>query len=90
MTAKAENSDVPRWRGLGGGLIKPNVKGNMHDNNHYNKRNQPFARELRQNMTKAEVCLWKYALKAGKMKGYSFRRQRPILNFIVDFVCRTH
>jgi very-short-patch-repair endonuclease len=59
----------------------------MYSNNHYNKRNQRFAYELRQNMTKAEACLWKYALRAGKMKGYTFRRQRPILNFIVDFVC---
>jgi very-short-patch-repair endonuclease len=38
-------------------------------------------------MTKAETCLWKYALKAGQMKGYSFRRQRPVLDFIVDFMC---
>ena len=38
-------------------------------------------------MTKAEACLWKYALRAGLMKGYSFRRQRPILNFIADFAC---
>jgi len=87
MTAKDERSDVPRWRGLGGGLMMTNVKGNMYNNNHYNKRNQRFAHELRQNMTKSEACLWKYALRAGRMKGYSFRRQRPILNFIVDFVC---
>ena len=38
-------------------------------------------------MTKAEACLWKYALRARQMKGYSFRRQRPIIDFIVDFVC---
>ena len=38
-------------------------------------------------MTKAEVCLWKYALRAGQMKGYSFRRQRPVLNYIADFMC---
>ena len=38
-------------------------------------------------MTKAEACLWKYALRARQMKGYSFRRQRPIMNFIVDFAC---
>ena len=87
MTAKDEHGDVPRWRGLGGGLIMTNVKGNMYSNNHYNKRNQRFAHELRQKMTKSEACLWKYALRAGRMKGYTFRRQRPILNFIVDFVC---
>jgi very-short-patch-repair endonuclease len=40
------------------------------------------------NMTKAEVCLWKYALRAGMMKGLTFNRQRPVGNFIVDFVCK--
>jgi very-short-patch-repair endonuclease len=39
-------------------------------------------------MTKAEACLWKYALRAGKMSGYSFRRQRPVLNYIADFMCK--
>lgn len=37
-------------------------------------------------MTKAEACLWKYVL-GGRKLGYQFRRQRPILNFIVDFIC---
>ena len=39
-------------------------------------------------MTKAEACLWKYVLKAGKMKGYKFRRQRPVLQYIADFMCK--
>jgi len=39
-------------------------------------------------MTKAEACLWKYGLKAKKMNGYSFSRQRPALNYIADFVCK--
>lgn len=39
-------------------------------------------------MTKAEACLWKYALKARMMKGYQFRRQRPVLNYIADFMCK--
>lgn len=38
-------------------------------------------------MTKAEACLWKYELRAKKLKGYSFRRQRPVLNYIADFMC---
>jgi len=53
----------------------------------YNRNLQPFANSLRKNMTKAEACLWKYVLKAGKMKGYQFRRQRPVLNYIADFMC---
>jgi very-short-patch-repair endonuclease len=59
----------------------------MHSNSNYNTKNQPFAHHLRQEMTKAEACLWKYVLKAGKMMGYTFRRQRPVMDFIVDFIC---
>ena len=54
----------------------------------YNTNLQPFANKLRKRMTKAEACLWKYALRASKMKGYSFRRQRPVLNYIADFMCQ--
>ena len=39
-------------------------------------------------MTKAEACLWRYVLRARKMKGYSFRRQRPVLHYIADFMCK--
>jgi very-short-patch-repair endonuclease len=54
----------------------------------YNKKLQPFANSLRKNMTKAETCLWKYVLKARQMRGYQFRRQRPVLNYIADFMCK--
>jgi very-short-patch-repair endonuclease len=54
----------------------------------YNKRLRNFANENRKDMTKAEACLWKYVLSARKMKGYSFRRQRPVLNYIADFMCK--
>src|ERR1039458_136937 len=53
----------------------------------YNPLLQPFANSLRKDMTKSEACLWKYVLSAGKMKGYTFRRQRPVLNYIADFMC---
>ncbi|UXP32870.1 endonuclease domain-containing protein [Reichenbachiella agarivorans] len=39
-------------------------------------------------MTKAEACIWKYVLKARMMKGYQFRRQRPVLDYIADFMCK--
>lgn len=39
-------------------------------------------------MTKAEACLWKYVLRAGGMKGFTFRRQRPVLKYIADFMCK--
>jgi very-short-patch-repair endonuclease len=39
-------------------------------------------------MTKAEACLWKYALRAGKLSNWQIRRQRPILNYIADFMSK--
>jgi len=60
---------------------------NKHDNNYYNKHLQPYANRLRKEMTKAEACLWKYILRAGQLKGFQFRRQRPVLNYIADFMC---
>lgn len=53
----------------------------------YNKNLQPFANKNRKQMTKAEACLWKYALKAKQM-GYTFNRQRPVLNYIADFMSK--
>ena len=57
------------------------------NNYHYNPKLQKQAKYLRQNMTKGEACLWKYQLGSRQMMAYQFRRQRPILNYIVDFVC---
>ncbi len=59
----------------------------MHANNAYNKHLQPVANKLRHEGTKAEACLWKYILRARQMKGYQFRRQRPVLNYVADFIC---
>jgi len=41
---------------------------------------------LRKNSTKAERLLWRN-LRAKQMKKFKFRRQEPIGNYIVDFVC---
>lgn len=38
-------------------------------------------------MTYTEVKLWN-ELKQGQMMGYDFDRQRPMLNYIVDFYCK--
>lgn len=64
------------------------MKANKRNFYAYNPILQPFANKLRKTMTKAEACLWKYALRAGKCKGYGFRRQRPVLNYIADFMCK--
>ena len=44
------------------------------------------ARELRKNPTEAEQQLWSQ-LRYRQLAGFRFRRQRPIGNYIVDFVC---
>jgi len=45
-----------------------------------------YAKKLRQDSTDAENKLW-YFLKAKQLNGLKFRRQQPIGNYIVDFVC---
>jgi very-short-patch-repair endonuclease len=45
-----------------------------------------FARELRKNSTIAERKLW-YRLRSRNFMELKFRRQEPIGNYIVDFVC---
>ena len=45
-----------------------------------------FAKELRKNGTDAENIIW-YHLRAKQFEGLKFRRQQPIGNYIVDFVC---
>ena len=50
------------------------------------ERQRNRAKQLRQTMTRAETLLWRY-LKANRVDGLGFRRQTPIRNYIVDFVC---
>jgi len=63
-------------------------KSQKFTNHNYNKSLNKFASQLRKKMTKSESCLWKYVLSAGQMKGYTFNRQRPVLNYIADFMCK--
>lgn len=59
------------------------------ENHHlYNKKLRKFAVKNRNKATKGEACLGKYALRKKQMKGYSFKRQRPVLNYIADFMCQ--
>ncbi len=44
-----------------------------------------FAKDLRKNMTDAEIILWQF-LKVG-IKGLKFRRQHPLGFYIADFYC---
>ena len=55
----------------------------------YNSRLKQLVRNLRNNSTKSEVKLW-MELRAKKMMGYDFHRQKPLDNFIADFFCHEH
>ena len=64
------------------------MQADKSNNYKFNKELKSAANNLRKSMTKAEACLWKYCLRARQMKGYQFRRQRPVLNYIADFMCK--
>ena len=52
----------------------------------YNHRLKSPARYLRSNQTLAELALWQ-RLRRKQIAQVQFYRQRPLLNFIVDFYC---
>lgn len=54
----------------------------------YNKNLKQASRDLRNNMTDAEKFLWS-KIRNKQILGVQFYRQKPILNFIVDFYCPT-
>lgn len=53
----------------------------------YNKKLKDFSREMRNESTAGEVMLWQ-GLKKKQMLGYTFNRQKPLLNYIADFYCK--
>ena len=61
-------------------------KATIANNYLYNPKLKGRARALRNKGTKAETYLWKFALKKSIM-GYAFFRQRPVMNYIADFLC---
>lgn len=56
----------------------------MGINKLYNHNNIEYAKMLRKAATPAERLLWKF-LKGRQLSGYKFKRQQPLLNYIVDF-----
>jgi very-short-patch-repair endonuclease len=53
----------------------------------FNRKNlKPRRKDLRNNMTFAEVLLW-IELKQSKLAGRKFRRQQSVGYYIVDFYC---
>jgi len=45
-----------------------------------------LCRDFRKNPTRSEVRMWEF-LRDRKLKGYKFRRQHPIIGYILDFYC---
>lgn len=52
----------------------------------YNKNLKQVSRDLRNNMTDAEKLLWS-RLRNKQILGLQFYRQKPLLNYIMDFYC---
>ena len=50
------------------------------------RQNVDLARNLRSQQTPAERLLWNH-LSAKQLGGLKFRRQHPVDNYIVDFLC---
>lgn len=53
---------------------------------HYDPKLKQRSRDLRNNSTLSEVLLWNQ-IKGRKIKGYQFMRQKPMINYVVDFYC---
>ncbi|QIW14937.1 hypothetical protein A4G20_00360 [Pasteurellaceae bacterium RH1A] len=52
----------------------------------YTKSLKPFSQQLRSDQTEAENKLWK-RINRDQLLGFRFNRQKPLLNYIVDFYC---
>lgn len=53
----------------------------------YNTHLKELARKNRKNPTKAEKKMWYEVLKNKNLEGYTFLRQKPLVDFIADFYC---
>jgi len=53
----------------------------------YNKNLKQYSQENRNESTLGEILLWE-GLKKKQMLGYTFNRQKPLLNYIADFYCK--
>jgi very-short-patch-repair endonuclease len=97
MGLETDDENSPSLRGSGGVKITPeylqsngiSTKGLIFSDLYlpYNPNLKNNSRNLRKAGNLSEVLLWK-ELRADKFLGYSFYRQKPILNYIVDFYCK--
>lgn len=83
------DSNLSGGKGEKQGNDSPFSKGGRGDSERYlpyNKNLKQRSRNLRNESTLAEIILWK-ELRSATL-GYTFNRQKPILNYIVDFYCK--
>ncbi len=59
-----------------------------YSNLNYNKKLKHRSRKLRNESTMAEIRIWSELLRGRKMLGYPFLRERPVLHYIADFMCK--
>lgn len=52
----------------------------------YKSNLKETSRDLRKNLTEAEKLLWS-KIRRRQINSFQFYRQRPILNYVVDFYC---
>ncbi len=52
----------------------------------YSKSLKPLSQKLRSDQTDAERKLWQ-RINRDQLSGFRFNRQKPLLNYIVDFYC---
>ena len=76
---------VDNWGVVLSPLIR-GVQGCVINKIFYNSKLNNFAKQLRNNSSKAEIIFWNY-LKGKQLMGYDFHRQKPIDNYVVDFFC---
>jgi very-short-patch-repair endonuclease len=78
------DSAQPKPSEVGGGAMLRSGK-----DIYYTKQALNHAKALKANMTEAEKRLW-YRLRRKQLLNCKFRKQQPIQNYIVDFVCLEH
>lgn len=63
-------------------------KANKRNFHLHNSKLVKYARKNRKKATVSERYMWEYVLRRKQLKGYKFKRQRPVLNYIADFMCQ--
>ena len=91
MTNREQHSNVPSPLVGEGGASRSEATGEgfVPQTPHHRptaKRIRGFARKLRREPIDAETAMWQL-LRGRRLAPFKFRRQVPIRNFILDFVC---